>query len=492
MKPEFDGAWRPEHRRISRRELLELSGLGFGSLALSYLLGQSSLRASSNAATTDILFNDLKPRRPHFEGRAKAVIQLMQNGGPSQMDLFDRKPELNKRSGQNYSGDIEVFQPGNSNVLLGSPFEFKRHGQSGMEFSELIPNLGGMADEMALVRSMYTNHNNHTEALIMMQTGKIFPGRPGLGSWISYALGTENQNLPAYVVLRDPAGYNTTGKLVWSSGFLPSLYQGVEFSSTGSPVHHLNSALPIPPGSQRDSLNFLSQLNRSHQRRYPRESELESRIQNFELAARMQLAAAEILDVEGESEATKKLYGLDNPVTASYGMRCLLARRLVESGVRFVQIFPRPVQPWDQHSNLKNNLESICANTDQPSAALVSDLKERGLLESTIVVWTGEFGRLPITQNSNGRDHNRNAFSLLLAGGGFKKGLVYGETDELGYKSVVDRVSVPDLHATILSLLGLDHDQVTYPHNGNTETSTDSKVNDARVVTDLLESPPAA
>jgi hypothetical protein len=489
MQAGIDARFGLADRLISRREMLELSGLGFGSLALTYLLNRSSTLL---AASGDRLNHSLKPRRSHFEGPAKAVIQLMQNGGPSQMDLFDPKPELNRRDGQTYGGEIEIFQPGNTNVLLGSPFKFKPRGQSGMPFSEIIPNLGGVVDDISLVRSMYTEHNNHTEALIMFQTCKIFPGRPGLGSWISYALGTENQNLPAYVVLRDPAGYNTSGKVVWSSGFLPTLYQGVEFSSSGSPVHHLNAALPQPPNAQKDNLDLLSQLNRSHQRLHPRESELESRIRNFELAARMQLAAADVLDISGESETTKKLYGLDNPVTAGYGMRCLLARRLVESGVRFVQIFPPPFQPWDQHMDLKNDLEKICAVTDQPSAALINDLKERGLLDGTIVMWTGEFGRLPTTQHGNGRDHNRNAFSLILSGGGFRKGLIYGETDELAYKAVVNRVSVPDLHATVLHLLGLDHKRVLYPHDGNEENPTDAKVNDARVVSGLLESPPQA
>jgi hypothetical protein len=337
-----------------------------------------------------------------------------------------------------------------------------------------------------MIRSMYTEHNNHTEALVMLQTCKIFPGRPALGSWITYALGSENQNLPAYVVLRDPAGYNTSGKLVWSNGWLPALYQGVEFSSAGAPVQNLHPERPIPPGAQRESLDFLAALNAEHQRQYPRESELEARIQNYELAARMQVAAGDALDISKESDATKKLYGIDNPVTEGYGLRCLMARRLVEAGVRFVQVFPPPFQPWDNHNDIQGELQSICATTDRPSAALIKDLKELGLLQDTIVMWTGEFGRLPITENSNGRDHNRHAFTLLLAGGGFKPGLVYGETDEFGYKSVVNRVSVPDLHATIYHLLGLDHTQLVYPLHGIPETPTDAKVNGARIVQPLL------
>ena len=476
------------YRNISRRELLQATGLGFGQLALTYLLHAPGLDASEAHSSVPV-FNDLRPRRPHFPAKAKAVIQLMQNGGPSQMDLFDPKLELTKRSGQPHPHGVETFQPNNRNILLGSPYKFQKHGQSGMEMSEVIPQLGDVADEICMVRSMYTEHNNHTEALIMLETCKIFPGRPAIGSWISYGLGTENQNLPAFIVLRDPAGYNTTGKLVWSSGWLPALYQGVEFSSSGAPVQNLTPARPIPPGAQRESLDFLAALNAEQKRRHLRDSELEAHIQNYELAARMQLAAADVLDLSKESDATKKLYGLDNPVTAGYGIRCLMARRLVEAGVRFVQVFPPPFQPWDNHNDIQGELRSICATTDQPSAALIKDLKGRGLLDSTILMWTGEFGRLPITENSNGRDHNRHAFTLLLAGGGFKGGLTYGETDEFGYKAVVNRVGVPDLHATIYSLLGVDHNRLIYPHHGTPETPTDAKVNGAKVIRELLQSP---
>ena len=332
-------------------------------------------------------------------------------------------------------------------------------------------------------------HNNHSEGLTFMQTCRIFPGAPASGAWISYALGTDNQNLPAYVVLRDPAGYNTDGRMVWSSGFLPALYQGVEFNSQGAPVHHLQPAVPLPPGAQQVDLDFMAELNAAHQAEHPGESELESRIQNYELAARMQLAVPEVLDLSQESRETRKLYGLDNPTTAGYGRRCLLARRLVEAGVRFVQIFPPldpSFQPWDHHSNLEEGLPTICRYCDQPYGALIRDLKGRGLLESTIVMWTGEFGRLPVSQGGTGRDHNRNAFSLVMAGGGFKKGFVYGETDELGYKAVVNPVGVPDLHATILQQLGLDHRRLTYPHHSIQETPTDARLGHARVIDDLL------
>jgi hypothetical protein len=470
---------------LSRRQMLEQSGLGFGSLVLSYLLANEVLSAEPASGRTGGA--DLRPKAAHSAPRARAVIQFMQNGGPSQMDLFDPKPELQKRNGQAIPGSVETFQKGNTRSLLATPFKFHRRGQCGMALSEALPHLGTIADEITVVRSMHTEHNNHTEALVMMNTGKIFQGRPALGAWISYALGTENQNLPAYVVLRDPAGYNTTGKLVWSAGWLPALYQGTEFSSAGSPVLNLRPARPLPKGTQRDNLDFLARLNDEHRRRHPRESELEARIQNFELAARMQTEVLRVMDLGRESAATRLLYGLDNPVTAGYGTRCLMARRLVEAGVRFVQVFPPPFQPWDSHTDCKSELEKICGITDLPAVGLVRDLKNRGLLESTIVLWTGEFGRLPVSQGNKGRDHNRNAFSLWLAGGGFKRGFAFGSTDDFGYKAAVNRVRVPDLHATLLNQLGLDHRKLAFFHRGRKETLTDAPVTGARVVKEVLE-----
>jgi hypothetical protein len=407
------------------------------------------------------------------------------------MELFDPKPELNRRAGEVYGTKVEMFQTGSeANKLLGCPFKFHPRGQCGMEMSEVIPHLGSIADDLCLVRSMASAHNNHTEALVMMNTGKIFPGRPALGSWVSYALGSENQNLPAYIVLRDPDGYNTSGTLLWQNGWIPALYRGTEVSTKGAPVLNLERSQPISPRALRQNLDFLARLNDAHRRSYPEETELDARIRNYELAARMQLAAGAALDLAGETEATRKLYGLDNPETQGYGTRLLMARRLVESGVRFVQVMP-PVkpqfQPWDAHTNVKTENEAIAAKTDLPSAALVKDLKARGMLDDTIVLWTGEFGRLPVSQNGRGRDHNRNAFSLLLAGGGFKAGHVHGATDDVGYKSVQDRVTVSDLHATILHQLGLDHNRLTYRHHGRDETLTDSVVTAARVVDAILE-----
>ena len=472
---------------ISRRRLLQLSGLGLGGLALNALLHDEGLSA---AETENRPAFDLRPKRAQRAPQAKSVILMMQNGGPSQMDLFDPKPALRKYAGKQHSIKVEMFQKGSEqNELLDTPFRFVKYGECGIEMSEVIPHIGSVADELCLIRSMHTGHNNHTEALIMFMTGRVFQGRPAFGSWIGYALGTENQNMPAYVVLRDPKGYNTSGTLTWSSGWLPALYRGTEFSSAGSAVLNLQPAQPQPSGVQQENLLFLERLNRIHQRRYPRENELETRIQNYELAARMQLAAQEVLDLSAETPATQKLYGLDNADTKSYGLRCLLARKLVEAGVRFVQIHPKPFQPWDTHSNTKSKLGDICGATDLATAGLICDLKQRGLLESTIVIWSGEFGRLPVSQNGSGRDHNRNAFSLFVAGGGFKAGYVHGHTDEVGYKAAVDRVSVADLHATLLHQLGLDHESVTFPHSGRDETLTDSSLTDAHVVRKLLTKP---
>lgn len=468
---------------LSRRDMLRLSGLGFGSLALNCLIQDGTAHAAKNQSF------DLRSRSPHFDPKARAVIMLMQNGGPSQMELFEPKPDLEKYHGKQHTLKVEMFQTGSEqNTLMKSVFPFKKYGACGMEMAEIIPHIGSVADRICLVRSMFTEHANHTEALIMFNTGRIFQGKPALGSWISYALGTENQNLPAYIVLRDPAGYNTTGSLTWSSGWLPALYRGTEFSSQGSPILNLKAARPQPAGAQVDDLEYLARLNRLHQRAYPIESELETRIQNYELAARMQLAAGNLVDVSKESEATRKLYGLNspNPDTQGYGLRCLMARKLIEAGVRFVQIFPKPFQPWDTHSKTKEELGTICSACDRPSAALITDLAQRGLLDSTIVLWSGEFGRLPVSQNGTGRDHNRNAFSLFLAGGGFKAGHIHGATDEVGYKAAVDRVSVPDLHATVLRQLGIDHQMLTFEHSGRDESLTDASLTGAKVVEGLL------
>ncbi len=467
-------------RPLSRREMLRTSGMGFGSLALSYLLNMEALPAAESL----IHRVDLRPKQPHFKPQATSVVLLVQNGGPSQMDLLDPKPELARQAGKTFTA--ETFQQGNVDKLLASPLKFKKYGHCGTEMAEILPHLGGVADDFCLLRSMFSEHNNHTEALVLFNTGKIFPGRPALGSWISYGLGTENENLPAYIVLRDPAGYNTSGSLLWQNAWLPAIYRGTEVSTQGSPVLNLRATASVPERVQRDNLDLLARLNDEYRGGYPENSDLEARVRNYELAARMQIAASDLLDLSRETESTRRLYGLDQPETAGYGLRCLMARRLIESGVRFVQIHPPPFQPWDAHTNVKTENEKICGQTDQPSAALITDLKQRGLLDSTIVVWSGEFGRLPITQNGAGRDHNRNAFSLIVAGGGFQAGTTFGATDEVGYRAVENRVSVPDLHATILHQLGLDHTQLTFPYHGSDESLTDARVTQARVIKDMF------
>lgn len=468
---------------LSRRQMLRMSGLGFGSLALASLMDSEDLLASETVpADEGGVCLDARPGR--FQPQAQSVIMFMQNGGPGQMDYFDPKPELTKRDGQTFETKVEKFMQGNSDQLLASPFKFHPRGQCGMELSEIIPHIGMVADDICLVRSMVSEHNNHIEALVLLNTGKIFQGRPALGSWITYALGTENQNLPAYIVLRDPAGYSTSGSLLWKNGWLPALYRGTEVNTQGTPILNLTSKSPL--AVQHHKLEFLAKLNELHREDFPGNSVLETRIRNYELTSRMQLNASQVLDLSKETRTTRDMYGLNNPVTEAYGRRCLMARRLVERGVRFVQIFPAKGQPWDAHEHTRVENESISAQTDQPSAALIRDLKQRGLLESTLVIWAGEFGRLPVSQNGKGRDHNRNAFSLFLAGAGFKSGFVYGKTDDVGYRAVENRVTVHDLHATILHQLGLDHKQLIYRHHGNEESLTDARVTDAHVVKDLL------
>ncbi len=477
---------------IGRREFLQQATLGFGMVALACLLEQDR-RVAVAAPAAGPGGYDLRPRPGHFPARARSVIMLMQAGGPSQIDLFDPKPELRRRHGEAYRGDVEVLQPGSeTKKLMASPFRFWPRGECGMELSELLPGIGSVADDICLVRSMYSDNNNHPQATRCLLSGKVVPGRPSVGSWISYALGTENQDLPAYVVLRDPDGYNNGGTTMWESGWLPATFQGTEIQSRGAAILDLHPAVPLPEEIRRNDLRELARLNEERRKRYPRESELDARIRNYELAARMQLGAEDVLRIRGETAATRRLYGLDDPITENFGTRCLMARRLVESGVRFVQVMV-PVKsggnPWDHHEKIKPGLEALCPQVDRPTAALIRDLKVRGLLDTTIVLWAGEFGRLPISQKGDGRDHNRNAFSLLLAGGGFKAGHVHGRTDELSYRAVEGRVSCPDLLATILHQLGIDHDLLKYPHHGREESLTDSPVTHARVVPELIASP---
>ncbi len=463
--------------QLSRRDWMSRTATGFAGLALGALLAEE--RAGAEPAASDTL------PQPHFPPRARAVIQLFQHGGPSHVDLLDPKPELNRRNGQpmpDYFTDrVRLTQHGN---LLGTPFRFLRWGQCGVEYSEILPHTASCADDIAVIRSMHTEHNNHEQALWMMHTGRIVSGRPTLGAWVNYALGAENQNLPAYVVLRNDSSLPTDGARNWSSGFLPPRYQGVHFRHTGTPVLYLQPATPTSERTQELRRDLLRQLNAEHQARHPvLADDLEARVASYEMAARMQLHASEALDLGRETTATHALYGIGEPTTDSYGRRCLIARRLVERGVRFVQIFVES-QIWDTHSRNAEGTRKCCQHTDKPIAALLKDLKRRGLLDSVLVVWCGEFGRTPVSQGGDGRDHHKQGFSVWLAGGGIKGGQAYGATDELGYHAVTDRVMVADLHATILRLLGLNHRRVTYFLHGRDERLTD--VYEARVLRPLL------
>jgi arylsulfatase A-like enzyme len=355
-----------------------------------------------------------------------------------------------------------------------------------MDLSELLPSTAGIADELTLIRSMTTDSIDHESALRCFHTGRVHAGFPSWGSWVTYALGTDCQNLPAYVVLTHAKGLPTDGVRNWTAGWLPALHQGTPISvARRSPVVHLSQPAGMPPQARTEQLAFLAQLNRRHERKHPGNSELAARIENFELAARMQLSVPEVLDASRETEATQRMYGLDRPECREYGTRCMLARRLVEAGVRFVQLFQHE-QPWDTHAKNAESLRNICQATDQPAAALVADLKQRGLLDSTVVIWGGEFGRLPIAQDKDGRDHNRHGFSLWIAGGGFRPGYIHGETDAFGYRAVRDVVSVHDLHATLLHALGQDHRTLTYPYEGRPTTLTAPEVTKAQVVDELL------
>ncbi|MCY2967540.1 MAG: DUF1501 domain-containing protein [Planctomycetota bacterium] len=462
---------------LSRRAWLGNYAGSMGALALAQLLTRSS----------GALGDDRKKHPAETGlGRAKAVICLFQHGGPSQMDLFDPKPALNKYSGQPYpAGEVEAHFDKQKGNVLGSPYKFIKQGQCGMELCELMPRLGAIADDLTLVRSMNTESVDHEAALRLIHNGKLFAGLPVWGSWVTYALGTENENLPAYVVLSDPKGLPVDGEKNWSSGFLPAINQGTMFRSGASPVHNLEMPSGVTPTARKNQLAFLEKLNRRHMAAYPESTELAARIRNFEIAARMQSSVPEVADLSGETAETRELYGLDNPASAEYGARCLLARRLVEKGVRFVQLVHNG-QPWDTHSKNADSLKSLCAMSDQPSAALVTDLKRRGLLDSTIVIWTGEFGRLPVSQGTDGRDHNRHAFSMWIAGGGFKPGYVHGGTDDFAYKSVDKVVTVHDLHATLLDRLGLDHRKLTFPFEGRDASLSDASVTGAEIVSELL------
>jgi uncharacterized protein (DUF1501 family) len=414
------------------------------------------------------------------------MISMFMQGGPSHHDLFDPKPELQKRHMENFPGEIKYDNAAEASAkLFASPWKFSKHGQCGMELSELLPHLGGVADDICLIRSMRTGVNNHGQSINAMNTGRITDGRPALGSWVTYALGSESQNLPAFVVLTDPSGVPVLGVDNWRSGFLPALYQGTVIRPREPRILNLDPPPELAGAPQQRMLDYLGRINREYLEQRPGENDLAARVQSYELAAKMQVAAKEALDLSQESEATRKLYGLDDPETAEYAARCLIARRLVQRGVRFVQIHTGN-QTWDHHGGIEKGLPAICKKTDKPAAALVQDLKQLGMLDSTLVHWGGEMGRLPVIQNEKniGRDHNTHGFSMWLAGGGVKGGLTYGATDEFGHHAVENIVNHFDYHATLLHLFGLDANRVTFQR----PTGPDGlvKVEEGKIVWDIL------
>ena len=459
----------------SRRSFFQSVAAGFYGTALAHLhareVAAETPRASTPHAQTP---RDLLSRPPHYAPKAKAVIHLFMNGGPSQMDLFDPKAELAKRHGETYFKQIaeEVENPGAAGALMRSPFTFRRHGQCGNWVSSVLPHLAKHVDDIAIIKSMHTTNLTHEPAIYKIQSGRMQSTGPSVGAWVVYGLGSINQNLPAYIVLEDPKGLPINGVENWQSGFLPPIFQGTRFRATGSPVLNLEPAVGHPAGVVELRRELLGRLDRIHRGRRPGHGELDARIANYELAARMQLEASDVLDFRDEQPSTLELYGVGNKVTDSYGRRCLIARRLVERGVRFVQIYINH-QIWDNHQQIESGLKHACGRTDQPIAGLLTDLKQRGLLEDTLVVWGGEFGRLPIAQltgdksvKTAGRDHNKNAMVTWMAGAGIRGGVSYGTTDELGFAAQEDRVSVQDWHATMLHLLGLDHERLVFKRNG--------------------------
>jgi hypothetical protein len=453
----------------NRREFLARAGAGLGTLALAGLLEHEKLLAAEASPNQNPIpsQNPLAPRPSHFAPKAKAVIWLFMEGGPSGFDLFDPKPELQKNDGKRIAVQTFFGDPG---PLMKSPFTFKQFGESGTWVCDRLPYLAEHVDKLALIKSCVTESNNHAPGMFQMNTGMARTGFPAAGAWINYGLGSENQNLPGFVVLGNNHG-SKGGPLNWSAGFLPSAYQGTLFRSQGSPILNLKRPAEVSAADQRAQLDLLAQLNAEHQSQHPGEADLLARIQSFELAYRMQTEADEAVNLAEESAETKRLYGCDDNRARPFGEKCLLARRLVERGVRFVQAYCN--DEWDAHGNLRDNHRDRCAEIDQPVAGLLADLQRRGLLDSTLVVWGGEFGRMPVSEKGQGRDHNPHGFLVWMAGAGIKGGTSYGETDEFGLRASVNPVSVNDLHATILNQLGLDHTRLTYLHNGRRFRLTD-------------------
>jgi hypothetical protein len=454
---------------VTRRDVLVRAAHGFGSVALASLM--------SHPAQATQRVNPLAPKPPNMPPKAKSVIFLFMVGGPSHIDTFDPKPALEKFDGQplpaSYGTVVSQFTKGDT-PLLRSPWKFNKYGQSGREVSTLFPHLAQCVDDMCFVRSFYTDSTVHAPAMYQVNTGRILMGYPSMGSWVTYGLGSESENLPSYVVMPQPEGTPEGGTPCWGAGFLPAVFQGTVLRSGSSPILNLRPPEGMTPERQRKALEFLQRMNEMDT--LDTDTEMAARISSYELAFRMQSHAPEAVDFSKEPQHVRQLYGLDQKRTSEFGTRCLLARRLVERGVRFVQIYSGggPVSTqWDAHKDLVGNHEKMCGMTDLPIAGLLRDLKQRGLLDSTLVIWGSEFGRLPMSQGGNGRDHNPHGFTMWFAGGGVKRGALIGETDEMGLRGVNQRYPMRDFHATILQLLGLDQNRLWFLHNGRQEKLTD-------------------
>jgi hypothetical protein len=441
-------------------------------IALASMLAEQGLLAQEPNA-----LNPLTPRRTHHPGQAQRVIFLFMSGGPSHLELFDPKPDLQRLHGQPLPesfGTVATRRRVERNRLLGTRRTFQKYGQSGIDVSDLLPHTAQCADDLCVLRGCKGDSVTHPESVYLLNTGSILMGRPSLGAWVAYGLGSENQNMPAYVVLPDPNGWVKGGAPAWGNGYLPAAYQGTLLSSGATPIRYLQPPAGISPQQQRRTLDLVNRLNRQHLETRGGDSELAARIAAYELAFRMQAHAPEVVDIRSETQATRRLYGLDRTETAEFGLRCLLARRMVERGVRFVQLYCGDTNGWDGHSEVDANHAKLCAQSDLPIAGLLRDLKARGLFDSTLVVWGGEFGRTPMTEGTTGRDHNPHGFAMWLAGGGVKGGQTIGATDAVGLRAAEDITHVHDVQATILHLLGLDHERLTYRHNGRDERLTEN------------------
>jgi Protein of unknown function (DUF1501) len=464
---------------IKRRNFLMQASGGLGAIALASMLSEDAFGADNKPS------DHLAPKNPHHKPRANSVIWLFMEGGPSHLDTFDPKPALDRLAGkpmpESFGRPLTAMGTA-SNTIMPTKRTFKQYGQSGIPVSDWLPNIAEHADDLAVIRSCWADGLNHVGSVCQMNTGSILAGRPSLGSWATYGLGAANQNLPAFIIMYDDKEV-LGGPKNWSSGFLPAVYQGTQFRQGPTPIFHLAPPETVGDDQQRNKLDLLGQINRRFSESRADDTELLARLNSYELAYRMQSAAPEAVDLSQESEATKKLYGIDSPATAKYGTMCLLARRLVERNVRFIQLYSGSGSAWDAHNNIEGNHARMCLSTDKPIAGLLADLKSRGLLDSTLVVWGGEFGRTPFNEKGDGRDHNPWGFTIWMAGAGIKGGQIVGSTDEIGLRAIEKRAHVHDIHATILHLLGLNHHLTLYQHNGRMERPT---INGGELIKELV------